>query len=82
MKSASEFVFPVMWVQATAIEVRSRSAAYRWTICWPCSDLEETLCPQFCDGLLSVRIRSFARLGIPPGNFLQSMVGVLLLLGL
>ena len=49
--------------------MRSKSAAYRWTICCPGSDRDDTLCAQFRDGLLSVRISSFASFGIPVGNF-------------
>ena len=39
-----------------------------WTSCCPCSDRADTLWAQFWDGLLSVRIRSLASLGIPFGN--------------
>ena len=62
IKSASVFSFPATWLHATASEVRSKRAAYRWTNCCPSSDLEEILWAQFCDGLLSVRMSSFARL--------------------
>ena len=43
MKSASEFVFPEMWLHATASGVRLRRAAYMCTMCCPFSERDETL---------------------------------------
>ena len=50
-------------------EVRSKSAANMCTIFWPCFVLDDTLCAQFWDGLLLVRISSFDSIGMPFGNF-------------